>query len=204
MRPDGPRLALIGAESALRDQAHEVLSQVWTGQIRAVDTVPADAVVVVLVTQNVDDGLRLAARLDGPLVARIPVLLVTLDGARRLRTIALPAPVAWVLNGNELDPRMVGLAIRYALEVGTRWRLGDQVQALKPLADVGTITTVTSHEISNALTSLLLTSSSPRRSWSGETLQSSSRPCSATPTKPPVTSVGSPPTSPECRGRSAA
>jgi hypothetical protein len=156
LRPDGPRLALIGAESALRDQAHEVLSQVWTGQIRAVDTVHADAVVVVLVTQNVDDGLRLAARLDGPLVARIPVLLVTLDGARRLRTIALPAPVAWVLNGNELDPRMVGLAIRYALEVGTRWRLGDQVQALKPLADVGTITTVTSHEISNALTSLLL------------------------------------------------
>jgi signal transduction histidine kinase len=86
------------------------------------------------------------------------VFVAVTEGASRIRRMrgGLPGNVAWAVSGDELaDARLVGLSMRYALEVASRRRLERRVAALAPQAEVGLVASATAHEIGNPLTSLL-------------------------------------------------
>lgn len=147
-----PVLALLRPAPGLADAVRTALTEVWTGEVREVASRPGSAALVVLAAETVPE---LFAALE-PDPGRVPVLGVVALGARAARAQPLAAPLAWIVGTDELSPAFLGLSLRYALEVGTRWRLSDQVGALQPLANLGSSAAVASHELANVLTGLLL------------------------------------------------
>jgi signal transduction histidine kinase len=150
----GPVLALVALPEDLRSAVGAVASEVWAGQLVATDEVPREAALVVLGGESADDVVRAAVALAS--AGRVPVLGIARHGARRARSAGLPWPVAWLLGPDELGRRYLGLAIRFALEVGARRHLAEQVTGLRTLADLGMVAGSSAHEINNGLTRLLL------------------------------------------------
>jgi signal transduction histidine kinase/CheY-like chemotaxis protein len=130
------------------------VAAVWAGDVVVADEAPPDAALVVTVGDEAQELLRAAVARGA--AGRAPVLGVVRSGAKRARAAPLPWPVAWVVGVDELGPRRLSLAIRYALEVGARRHLSEQVGALRAAADLGGVAATSAHEINNALTSLLL------------------------------------------------
>ncbi len=151
---NGPRqlLAIVRPPGGFGDDAVSALGQVWTSELRVVDEVPRTAALVVVC------GADAAAVADEARRRGLgaPVLGVAAQGARRARAAGLAPPLCWIVGLDELEPRYLGLSVRFALEVAARWRMAEQVHVLQPAADLGAAATVVSHEMNNVLTSVLL------------------------------------------------
>jgi signal transduction histidine kinase len=152
---NSPILALYRVPPPVLPVLLEATSRVWSGAVHAVDEIVALPTLIAVAATQPADAFALARQAES-VRGRVPVLAMVSDGARQVRASRLPGNVAWVVAPDELDPRVLGLAMRYALEVAARWRLSDQLQALRPLADLGQVASATSHEIGNPLTSLLM------------------------------------------------
>lgn len=152
-----PLLGLFRVPPDLRPALENVLARVWTGRVAPVEA-PAhgDPPTLVVIGAHTIEALAESARACDAAFPEIAVLAFVPD-ARKLRNQrgALPTNVAWALWTDEIDPRIVGLALRYAIEVGARRLLAERLQAVRPMADMGWIASSVAHEVGNPLTGLL-------------------------------------------------
>lgn len=154
-----PVLALVQIPLPTRAALEAAFCRVWGGRVSHVDLVepgPDGPALAVIAAPTADEVVRIARRQEkwAPEV----VLLAVVDDARALRSKrgGLPANVAWALSEDEIvDPRVLVVAMRLAVEVGARRRLERKLQATQPLADIGFVARATAHELGNPLTSLL-------------------------------------------------
>ncbi|MEQ1507444.1 MAG: Tex-like N-terminal domain-containing protein, partial [Myxococcota bacterium] len=140
MSGTGPVLALLQIPSDLQPTIEAAFTRVWAGRVIRSDTVEAGAeppALAVIAGRDADAALKVAH----PYEQHAPELmfLAVTDGARKLRVQRglLPANVPWAVSTEELqDPRVLGLAMRLALEVGSRRRLERRLQWALPLAEL--------------------------------------------------------------------
>lgn len=158
MIASGPLLALVQVPADLRPAIENVLARVWRGRMAAVQALDGadDAPALAVVASHVPEEAFRVARAGEAVFPEVPFLAVV-EGARKLRNQpgSLPGNVGWALWTDELEARTVGLAMRYVIEVATRRRIADRLQAARPLADMGFVASSVAHEIGNPLTGLL-------------------------------------------------
>jgi len=153
----GPLLALVSIPPDLLSAVESAVSRVWAGRIVRTDAIvfrDEEPVLAVMAGHDAAPLLERAQVVDRTL-PDVPWLLVA-PTARQLRMQrALPPNVAWALTVEELEPRILGLAMRMTLEFGQRRMLERRLQAARPAADTGWVASAAAHEIGNPLTSLL-------------------------------------------------
>lgn len=153
----GPILALVHVPPDLLPAAELAFGRVWSGRVVRADRVeelPEAPLLAVVASRDTQAALREAAAV-AQAAPDTPILLM-IEGARLLRgQRGLPEHVAWALWTDELEPRVLGLVLRYALESGQRRRVERRLEASRPMADMGWVASAVSHEIGNPLTSLL-------------------------------------------------
>ncbi|MEQ1568523.1 MAG: hypothetical protein ABMA64_22995, partial [Myxococcota bacterium] len=150
MSNTGPILALVQIPADLLPAIEGNFGRVWSGRVEQVDQV-ADgptAPSLSIVAGSEADVLRIAHAHD----ERAPgaVFVAVTDSARKIRRRkgGLPRNIAWAVAHEELqDARLLGVTLRYALEVAARRRLERDLSQLGALAEVGTVAAATAHEI---------------------------------------------------------
>jgi signal transduction histidine kinase/CheY-like chemotaxis protein len=144
-------LALVAVPRVLRPVLVDAFTRVWEGEVEVHDSVPPLASLAVVCLED-PEGLELGAWRQ----ARVPTLAVLAAGARRMRGQVLPEPLVWTLGLDDLDPRVLSLAVRHALALGETWRLRDELRRLHPIVELGEVAPAVSHELGNPLTGLVL------------------------------------------------
>jgi len=153
----GPLLALVSIPQDLLPTVENAVRRVWAGRIVRTDAVgPRDEepVLGVMAGPDATPLLDRALEMDRT-VPDVPWLVVA-PTARQLRAQrTLPPNVAWALTIEEIEPRILGLAMRITLEFGQRRMLERRLHATRPAVDTGWVASAAAHEIGNPLTSLL-------------------------------------------------
>ena len=155
----GPILALLQIPAEWRSDIEAAFGRVWTGRLvhaEHVDALPEPPALGIIAAHRVDDLFRIAALEQ----QRSPdtVLLAITEAARPLRSRrdGVPSNVPWTLSPRELeDARLLGIAMRFVLEVGACRGTERRLQALLPMSERGYVASATAHALVNPLMSLL-------------------------------------------------
>lgn len=129
---------------------------VWNGRIaRQLPEDPAvDPPAIAVIAGQTPEGAAGAARSVAEELPDVPVLAVVQEiGPTRRRDDM--SGITWAVTPDELDPRVLPMVMRFAIETKARRRLERELRPLRVLAEVGQIAAAQQHEIRSPLTFVL-------------------------------------------------